>query len=414
MSRAGPSQSQRSQRAPQPSQYHSKRATRRGRKAQAREEEEEEEEEPVAGDENIEMQVDTGEATRDSELDRKASDLARLALFMEQKRIPLRREDINKKVLGSNTRQFKAVFQEAQILLQKTFGMELVELQSRNYREEDLNEDARNATGVKKKGKCPLLPSIHVLRPGQHKSFAYPAAAGSRTYILRSVLDPVIIEQAAITDERLFEEQMNDAPDEEGEEDLPRLYGSVISWSTCDQLASLGILYVVLALILVNGRTISDVDLKGNLKRLRLPSNAVIPVNTQAAHKAMPIDAFLNQLMRQGYLDCIRPGDNKVAGGKRGRAPAATQVAAEDNQAYEWRWGSRAHSEVGEQAIASFMAEFMVERSRDVVMDDDEEQEVGTSRRGRGQDRENTAEKKLENMQKAIERAAGGNLSGTN
>ncbi|KAI6165164.1 MAGE-domain-containing protein [Pisolithus thermaeus] len=395
MSRAGPSQSQRSQRGPKPSQYHSQRATRRSRRAQAREEEEEEEDQPGDGDENIEMGPDDGEPTRDSELDRKASDLVRLALFTEQKRVPLRREDINKKVLGSNTRQFKAVLEKAQKLLHKTFGMELVELQSRNYREEDLidgNEEARNATGVKKRA----------------------VAAGSKTYILRSVLDPTIIEQAAITDERLFEEQMNDAPDEEADEELPRRYGSIISWSTCDQLASLGILYVILALILVNGKTMSDVDLKANLKRLGLSSNAVIPVNEQAAHKPMPLDAFLSQLTRQGYLDCIRPGDNKAAGGKRGRAPAATQAAAEENQAYEWRWGNRAHSEVGEQAVANFTAEFMVERSREVVTDDDEEQEVGTNRRGRGQDRENTAEKRLETMQKAIERAAGGNLSGIN
>ncbi|KAI6126933.1 MAGE-domain-containing protein [Pisolithus sp. B1] len=416
MSRAGPSQSQRSQRGPQPSQYHSQRATRRSRRAQAREDEEEEEQ-PEVGDENIDMGPDDGEISRDSELDRKASDLVRLALFTEQKRVPLRREDINKKVLGSSTRQFKAVLEKAQKLLHKTFGMELVELQSRNYREEDLmagNEEARNATGVKKRGKCPL-PSLSIC-PSYTIPLILttPVAAGSKTYILRSILDPTIIEQAAITDERLFEEQMNDAPDEEADEELPRRYGSIISWNTCDQLASLGILYVVLALILVNGKTMSDVDLKANLRRLGLPSNAVIPVNEQAAHKPMPLDAFLSQLTRQGYLDCIRPGDNKAAGGKRGRAPAATQAAAEENQAYEWRWGNRAHSEVGEQAVANFTAEFMVERSREVVTDDDEEQEAGTNRRGRGQDGENTAEKRLETMQKAIERAAGGNLSGIN
>lgn len=207
---------------------------------------------------------------------------------------------------------------------------------------------------------------------------------------------------------------MNDAPDEEADEELPQRYGSIISWSTCDQLASLGILYVVLALILVNGKTMSDADLKANLKRLGLPSNAVIPVNEQAAHKAMPLDAFLGQLTRQGYLDCFRPGDNKAAGGKRGRAPAATQAAAEDTQTYEWRWGNRAHSEVGEQAVANFTAEFMVERSREVITDDDEGQEAGPNRRGRGRDKENTAEKQLEIMQKAIERSAGGNLSGIN
>lgn len=67
-------------------------------------------------------------------------------------------------VLGPNTRAFNHVYDLAQDILQKTFGMELVELQSRagldkdanNANEDELNE-ARKATGVKKKGKRPLF-----------------------------------------------------------------------------------------------------------------------------------------------------------------------------------------------------------------------------------------------------------------
>lgn len=67
-------------------------------------------------------------------------------------------------VLGSNTRAFNHVFEIAQELLRNTFGMELVELQSRagleqdtnlNATQDDLNE-ARKATGIKKKGKIHL------------------------------------------------------------------------------------------------------------------------------------------------------------------------------------------------------------------------------------------------------------------
>ncbi len=61
-------------------------------------------------------------------------------------------------VLGSNTRAFNQVLQLAQTTLQKTFGMELVELRSRAELgkdgvggDEDL-EEARKAVGVKKKG----------------------------------------------------------------------------------------------------------------------------------------------------------------------------------------------------------------------------------------------------------------------
>ncbi|KAG6331955.1 hypothetical protein ID866_7133 [Astraeus odoratus] len=403
MARAGPSRSQRTQRDPQPSQYQSQRPSRRNRRLDENEVEEEEENSREIQQENYDMDIENSQGMRatraegDAELSRKASDLVRLALFTEHKRVPLRREDINKKVLGSNTRSFNAVLDRAQKLLRKTFAMELVELQARNYREDDAMagdelQEARNATGVKKRA----------------------AAVGSRTYILRSVLDPVIIERAAMADERLLEEQVADSPDSDDDDDeTPRLYGTIISWSTSDQLAALGILHVILALILVNGRAMSDLDLRANLKRLHLPSSAVVLMTAQATHRTMPIDTYLGQLIRQGYIDRVRLGDNKVAGGKRGRVLAATQVSAEDNQAYEWRWGNRAHSEIGERAVADFVAEFMVECSRQAEDGDDDEQEpIGRGRgRGQGRDSEDAEDVRLESTQKAIERAAGGNLS---
>ena len=70
-------------------------------------------------------------------------------------------------------------------------------------------------------------------------------------------MDPIIIEQATLTDERLLGAELADYEDEE-DEDSPRYYGSIISWSASDQLAALGILHVILALILVNGKGISD------------------------------------------------------------------------------------------------------------------------------------------------------------
>lgn len=73
-------------------------------------------------------------------------------------------------VLGSNSRSFNSVLDRAQRLLRKTFAMELVELQSRNYREQDVAagddlQEARNATGVKKKSTLQryLLTLISIL-----------------------------------------------------------------------------------------------------------------------------------------------------------------------------------------------------------------------------------------------------------
>ena len=64
-----------------------------------------------------------------------------------------------KLVLGSNPRLFKHVLDEAQQILRKTFGMELVELRSRaeldravNGNADDDADEARNGTGIKRRG----------------------------------------------------------------------------------------------------------------------------------------------------------------------------------------------------------------------------------------------------------------------
>jgi len=309
---------------------------------------------------------------------RKANDLVRLALSTEHRRIALRRDEINKKVMGSNTRSFNSVMEQAQMILRKTFGMELVELRSRAGlgQEENADADGEERTGLKKKA----------------------AAAGSKTYILRSVLSSTIIEHAALTDADILEEEAVDMPDNDDEDEVYRTYGGIMSWSHSDQLQAMGVLYVILALILVNGKALDDLALRAYLKKLRLTSINFTPIST---HKSVSIDTYLSQLIRQGYLDRHRVGENVQK--KRGR-PSQTQ--GEDNVAVEWRWGTRAQSEVGELGVARFMAEFMVER---MIENEDDEDEEGDERASRKKEEENR--KKVEAMLKGIQRAANGTLS---
>lgn len=102
------------------------------------------------------------------------------------------------------------------------------------------------------------------------------SATGSKTYILRSCLDPILIERAAQTDVDILEEEAGDQSvlfpslfnsDDEGDveddedddaERVPKYYGSLISWTKGDQLGAIGVLYVILALVLVNGRVMTD------------------------------------------------------------------------------------------------------------------------------------------------------------
>ncbi|KAJ6629869.1 MAGE family-domain-containing protein [Mycena sp. CBHHK59/15] len=331
------------------------------------------------------------------DLERAAYALVRLAMFTEHKRLPLRRDDISKKVLGSNTRAFARVFARAQEILRHTLGMELVELRSRAEldkdtagpgagKEDDLAE-ARKATGVKKKA----------------------AAAGSKTYILRSTLDDALIAAAAATDEQILEDEAGDAPsddDDDGDAGDAGGSGSLIAWGAADQLAPLGVLYVILALILVSGRVIGDQDLRTTLKRLRLPATGSVPLSAHATHRTLGTDALLALLQRQGFLDRqlvggdVKPkrGNKRMRGGdEEGGATA------------EWRWGARAQSEVGEKAIAAFVAEFMV--TGDGRDEGEEDGGEGAQGQARARKREADAAGRLAKMMAGIERAAGGQLA---
>ncbi|KIK65144.1 hypothetical protein GYMLUDRAFT_160335 [Collybiopsis luxurians FD-317 M1] len=404
------------------------------------------------------MDVDGELQTQDSvDIDLKANQLVRLALFQEHRRMPLRRDDISKKVFGpSNSRvarSFNRVFERAQLILNRTFGMELVELQSRAVMDKaaaaaadpsiaDEEEDEEPAATQGKKKKAP--------------------PTGSKTYILRSILDPNIISFASLPDEEILNAELDDAPadddnDDEGTPAPTRTQGRRRSESSSNSFASsncsgtilsfssstlpglenpgaLGILYVVLSLILVSGRLMGDRDLRSALRQLHLPAGASIPLG-RSAHNAsgsgggnsMTIENYLQQLIRQGYIDRIVVGEAgkapKAAGGKRGRSStAAGNLDRGDDPngegtKYEWRWGTRAQSEIGEKAVAEFIAEFMA-GDLEATGGDGQDNEAGGSRKrgrkargsGTNNSQGNTVTK-LKKMMDGVEKAAGGNLA---
>ncbi|KAI9065678.1 MAGE-domain-containing protein [Trametes sanguinea] len=385
------------QRQSQASQSQPPRVTQGGRTRRAAAEEHDEED--SANDQVVDEGVEIAAEKLQQETERKATDLVRLALFHEQRRIPLKRDEISKKGEStSQARSFNVVYAAANEILKRTFGMELVELQSSSP-DNDINEkDAEmlKTTGLKKKA----------------------ASTGTKSYILRSTLDPALIEKACAPDAEIRELEQAENPDENeefAEDDNPvgiRSTGSIFAWHHADQLASVGILYVILALILVEGRSINDNDLRAILKRLQLPSNASIPLSSQSTSQNLSIDAYLSQLARQGYLDKHRLGGAGRGAPKRARASQhATQAAsaAHDDSvlaAYEWRWGPRAHAEVGERGIARFVAEFMAVRPGGGGHDEDDGD--GENEDAVGAPADEGTLKRVEMIFKGIERAAAG------
>ncbi|KAF7190152.1 Non-structural maintenance of chromosome element 3 [Pseudocercospora fuligena] len=117
---------------------------------------------------------DEGGQTQDVSLDEMAKKMVRLALSCELARRPIRRQEVGEKVLGANNRMFKRVFDQAQMHLNGVFGMEMVELPSR----ERLTVQQRRAA---------------------QKKDSQPTKSGTTSWILRSILppnfhDPIILQ----------------------------------------------------------------------------------------------------------------------------------------------------------------------------------------------------------------------------
>jgi hypothetical protein len=167
------------------------------------------------------------------------------------------------------------------------------------------------------------------------------------------------------------------------------------------------------------------VELRSQLKRLGFSTNSHVIFSTHTTTPSVPIEQYLATLIRQGYLDRFQVGGaDGGAGGaakkggtgaKRGRVSLGG--GGDDGEGggptYEWRWGVRAMTEVGEKAVAKWIAEFMAggTGAEDEEEDDEDQQVNGRKRGGRGgRERKEGMEQRLEKMFKGVERAAGGSL----
>jgi len=139
--------------------------------------------------------------------------------------------------------------------------------------------------------------------------------------------------------------------------------------------------------------------LRRHLKALSLPSKGDAPVHFTDASPIhhLSVDDYLTQLQRLNYLDSFQAAEG---GAKKVSKKNAKRVRVEEDgdRTLEWKWGPRAHCEVGEQASAKFIAEFMVAT---LAEDVDEEPEDAARQ-----------EALLVKMLQGVTKAAGGNLAG--
>ncbi|KAH8827382.1 MAGE-domain-containing protein [Flagelloscypha sp. PMI_526] len=356
---------------------------------------------PASDDEsdNNQMDVDDDENSDDDDdgqdadlrngngdTQRKAAALVRLALFTEYRRVPLKREDITKKVMGKHTRDFNQVFSLAQQKLRKTFGMELVELKHKGAL---ANEDSTRGQSTAEKD---------AENGGRKKT----APQRSNAYILRSTLPMEVIELASQSERAIKEaEDAEWGAEARGENGIaPITHGSLISWNTADQLEGIGILNVILGLILVGGRVLSTVDLMNHLKRLNIPQFSEHSVQLNYSTIVTPTlstPKFLESLIKGGWIERHVLGGAKTKKGAPGakRTLPTGEDAVNGNERYEWRWGPRAHSEIGEKESAQWIANFMVTSQMTGELTEQQQKAAG---------------EKVKKVYAGIEKVAGGGL----
>ncbi|OTB12886.1 hypothetical protein K445DRAFT_320716 [Daldinia sp. EC12] len=197
-----------------------------------------------ASEEDQDGDVDM-ERTGDGTEDQLVKKLVRYALACEYARIPIKRDGIRDKVLGSNARSFKRVFEGAQAQLQQVFGMEMVELPIKEKRtlKEKQKANARKA--------------------------ASQTTTSSRQYILVSTLPPEYKSQSIIAPSR-----------------IP---------STSEEAAYVGFYTMIVSLIVLNGGELSDTKLRRYLTRLNAGQN--LPMDKT--------DNVLQKIVKQGYVDKV-------------------------------------------------------------------------------------------------------------
>ncbi|KAF1967164.1 MAGE-domain-containing protein [Bimuria novae-zelandiae CBS 107.79] len=197
-------------------------------------------------DEVDEAEQESGSGSGSGSMAQLSKNLVRYALACEYSRTPIRRQDINQKVLGTHSRLFKGVFREAQGHLMDVFGMQMVELPNR----EKVTFRQKRAAAGADQNKTSNVWILQNILPSQYRSL--------------DCMGPGI------------------APADENDPDLAGAY--------------IGLYSTVISLILLSGGTLSEAKLDRFLKRMNAGDST--PVDTT--------DKVLMRMAKDGYIVKIK------------------------------------------------------------------------------------------------------------
>ncbi|KAG0655147.1 hypothetical protein C6P46_001139 [Rhodotorula mucilaginosa] len=287
--------------------------------------------------------------------------MVRWILFNESHRRVLRRQDIVKAVLTDGRgRHFTSLLPKVQKILREVLGLDLVALRQK---ESATGKAQPKAYVVRSIVPLPLLRHVQTHRYSD-LSFS-PTDGGDQNQDQghngrKKSLRRVLSEWHA---------------DGDGDADDDGTAGAVLRDNKREEGALYGILGVVLALILVNGKVLGDDQLVSYLKRLSLTPSTTLPLSLASPHPdSITLSSFLSTLVKQQYLERGSSAHLGAAtqGGTKSQARTQTQRATQKGKdagaeagdpAIEWRWGPRSEVEFGEVGVAKFVHQVFTDPS---------------------------------------------------
>lgn len=216
-------------------------------------------------------------------------------------------------------------------------------------------------------------------------------SAGGKSYVVRSTLPASIVARTASLTLPALKQPRGLAADALKAHPIERNVaifqedeGAVRDFRK-EGVGEYAILGVILGLILVSGKSISDrallhsffsgllglflttlramttEQLMSYLRRLHLTPTSSITVPLSSRPTTVTLASYLTLLMKQHYLEKAKSVTAVAMQGVGSAATQAAQKAGEGGEiGMEWRWGARSEVEFGEIAIARFMKDVYV------------------------------------------------------
>ncbi|OUM69368.1 hypothetical protein PIROE2DRAFT_57423 [Piromyces sp. E2] len=227
------------------------------------------------------------------DIEKKAVDLVRLALSNNVSDVPLKRDEIRKKVIKENMRIFPVVFEEAQKILKNDYSMELVEYPTRGTTIHSINQNKNSDTQRDIQSTQSSQPSSSTQTQTKKTSKKYT----SNSYILRNII-PGKLRRGFIFEKQDY--QLH------------------------------GLLIIILCLIYVNGNRIKEESLYRYLEKFGIYKNN--------KHKVFgDIEKCITQFTQKGYLEKEK------------------STIPNEEVFYSYKWGPRSLVEFPEKNLLNFI-----------------------------------------------------------